>query len=229
MRGFITIGTAATVVVLTLATVGGAAPTPSSVTVANTAQNPAIVQVTGTPNVQVTGTPSVTLSGTPSVTLSGSPSVSLDDAGNDVEVNSSKTNPVYVREAPEAYGDTMSMSASNGNVTCQQIDLALGRVIRLEGVMVSISGGGTPHAWLEVWGELAPGGGAGVAGEIDIPLNANQSQFFSHSGMLAPGLPIGGGSEFDNDGKPARVSGCIRAQASGSSTGRFFFSGVYLD
>jgi hypothetical protein len=155
--------------------------------------------------------------------------VSLTGSDNNVNVTSSPGNPVNTRDTPQWYGDTMTMSASNGGVACQPIDLAAPRKVRIESASVAISGGGSPSAWLEIWGELTPGGGAGVAGELGFPLVTQAAQFFSHSSSRAMNLVVGGGTEFDNDGLIARVSVCLRAQNPGSSTLRAFVTGVYLD
>src|SRR5207237_4472487 len=104
------------------------------------------------------------------------------------------------------YGDELTVSASDGAAACQQIDLAAGRVVAVDSVLVGRSGAATPRAWLELWAETSPSSNSAVATEMDIPLRSAGGSFTTFSGQLQGGFPIVGGSEFSADGRPARVS-----------------------
>lgn len=164
------------------------------------------------------------------VALAPGGTVGIDPAANTVGVVTSPSSPLHVREDAAVFGDTSTNLVVNaGAVLCTPLELADGRLVRLEAVTVSAGGPATPIVWLQLWGESSASSGSGLAQELAIPLTAQSTSFFNFSGSLRPGLIVQGGSEFAADGIPARVSFCVRGSASGSNNARFTASGVYLD
>jgi hypothetical protein len=226
---------------IAVALIVGMVLVPGAVYAVDTFTNVAIQDPTSGAKTKVTngGLLRVSASGKVTVDDAGE-SLSVDDGGGAmtvdgtvgitgvVEVNQSTADPLSTRETSTIYGDTISISGSNGSVVCEAINLAAGRRVRIESVAVSVFPGGTPSAWVKVWGELTDGG-SGAALELPVPMSAMNGQFYGFGGIARVEMTVVGGSEFDAQGSPARMDVCGRAQASGSSTFRFMVVGTYLD
>ena len=144
-----------------------------------------------------------------------------------VNVTSSPADPVSAREAPKVFGDTASVFLNAGATGCTNLELAAGRLARIESVVVSAGGAAAPTAWLRVWGEPTEGDFFAVDGKLTLA--QSNTSFYPWTGISEIGMPVAGGNAASANGVPANVQLCGRAPSGNSTTIAFTVSGVYLD
>lgn len=239
---------------MSLVVPAGAASKPADrVVVVNKSKKPAKVKIVGTPTFKLdlsnggltlAGFPpikldpegnGVTIVGTPPVRLAGTPSVKLDPDGNqvrvtelpEVDVKATKADPLLTRETPEPWGATKRVVAGPGGVDCEAIPPGAGRVLRIESVQASVSGGAAPVVGLRALGLYSAGVATWV--DLDVPTRSvNSVSGFTWVGSAQAAMIVSGDGFTAAGGMLAEPQVCVRAPAGNSATAAISVSGTYL-
>jgi hypothetical protein len=164
------------------------------------------------------------------VSISGTPSVGISPSANDVDVNSSPAAPLRTREAAQVFADSASLNPAAGVTNCIALELATGRLARIDTALASTSGAAAPNLFLRFWTEYDSAHSVPI--DIDIPVHSavTTGAGYTWAGSASPALAVLGGTEsLTGGGVATKGQICAKAPSGNSMNAVILVSGVYLD